>query len=52
MSVGWPRFNSALRGHGGLLAADMVLGVEPEKGVPGVGMVGGENTYRVTPPAA
>jgi Xaa-Pro aminopeptidase len=31
------------------LAADMVLAVEPKKGVPGVGMVGSENTYRVTP---
>jgi Xaa-Pro aminopeptidase len=27
----------------------MVLAVEPKRGVPGVGMVGSENTYRVTP---
>ncbi len=31
------------------LAADMVLAVEPKRGVPGVGLVGSENTYRVTP---
>jgi Xaa-Pro dipeptidase len=31
------------------LAANMVLAIEPKKGVPGVGMVGGENTYVVTP---
>ncbi len=30
------------------LVEDMVLAVEPKKGVPGVGMVGSENTYRVT----
>ena len=27
----------------------MVLALEPKKGVPGVGMVGTENTYVVTP---
>jgi Xaa-Pro aminopeptidase len=27
----------------------MVLALEPKKGVPGVGMVGTENTYLVTP---
>jgi Xaa-Pro aminopeptidase len=27
----------------------MVLALEPKKGVPGVGMVGNENTYLVTP---
>jgi Xaa-Pro aminopeptidase len=27
----------------------MVLALEPKKGVPGVGMVGSENTYLVTP---
>jgi Xaa-Pro aminopeptidase len=31
------------------LAEGMVLALEPKKGVPGVGMVGGENTYLVTP---
>ncbi len=31
------------------LAANMVLALEPKKGVPGVGMVGSENTYLVTP---
>ena len=30
------------------LAEGMVLSIEPKKGVPGVGMVGTENTYRVT----
>jgi Xaa-Pro aminopeptidase len=30
------------------LAAGMVLALEPKKGVPGVGMVGSENTYLVT----
>ncbi len=30
------------------LAEGMVLALEPKKGVPGVGMVGTENTYRVT----
>ena len=31
------------------LAANMVLALEPKKGIPGVGMVGSENTYVVTP---
>ena len=31
------------------LAAGMVLALEPKKGVVGVGMVGSENTYRVSP---
>jgi len=31
------------------LAENMVLALEPKQGVPGVGMVGSENTYRVTP---
>ncbi len=31
------------------LGEDMVLAVEPKRGVPGMGMVGSENTYRVTP---
>jgi Xaa-Pro aminopeptidase len=31
------------------LAGSMVLALEPKKGVPGVGMVGTENTYLVTP---
>ena len=31
------------------LAGGMVLAIEPKKGVPGVGMVGSENTYIVTP---
>ena len=31
------------------LAEGMVLALEPKKGVPGVGMVGSENTYLVTP---
>jgi len=31
------------------LAAGMVLALEPKKGVPGVGMVGSENTYLVSP---
>jgi Xaa-Pro dipeptidase len=31
------------------LAAGMVLALEPKKGVPGVGLVGSENTYLVTP---
>ena len=31
------------------LAANMVLALEPKKGMPGVGMVGSENTYVVTP---
>jgi Xaa-Pro dipeptidase len=31
------------------LSAGMVLALEPKKGVPGVGMVGTENTYLVTP---
>ncbi|HQF37765.1 MAG TPA: Xaa-Pro peptidase family protein [Opitutaceae bacterium] len=31
------------------LEEGMVLAVEPKRGVPGVGMVGSENTYRVTP---
>ena len=31
------------------LAENMVLALEPKKGVPGIGMVGSENTYRVTP---
>jgi len=31
------------------LAGGMVLALEPKKGVPGVGMVGTENTYLVTP---
>lgn len=31
------------------LAAGMVLALEPKKGVPGIGMVGSENTYIVTP---
>lgn len=31
------------------LEADMVLAVEPKKGLPGQGMVGVENTFRVTP---
>jgi Xaa-Pro dipeptidase len=31
------------------LAANMTLAIEPKKGVPGVGMVGSENTYVVTP---
>lgn len=31
------------------LAEGMVLALEPKKGVPGVGMVGTENTYLVTP---
>jgi Xaa-Pro aminopeptidase len=31
------------------LAAGMVLALEPKKGVPGVGMVGTENTFVVTP---
>ena len=30
------------------LAGGMVLALEPKKGVPGVGMVGSENTYIVT----
>jgi Xaa-Pro aminopeptidase len=31
------------------LAEGMVIALEPKKGVPGVGMVGTENTYLVTP---
>ena len=31
------------------LAGGMVLALEPKKGLPGVGMVGSENTYLVTP---
>ncbi|MBP7977163.1 MAG: M24 family metallopeptidase, partial [Verrucomicrobia bacterium] len=31
------------------LAEGMVLALEPKKGVPGVGLVGTENTYLVTP---
>jgi Xaa-Pro aminopeptidase len=31
------------------LTGGMVLALEPKKGVPGVGMVGTENTYLVTP---
>ena len=31
------------------LAEGMVLALEPKKGMPGVGMVGSENTYLVTP---
>ena len=31
------------------LAADMVLAVEPKKALPGLGMVGIENTFQVTP---
>ncbi|HEY5283219.1 MAG TPA: M24 family metallopeptidase, partial [Polyangia bacterium] len=31
------------------LAEGMALAIEPKKGVPGVGMVGSENTYLVTP---
>jgi Xaa-Pro aminopeptidase len=31
------------------LAGRMVLALEPKKGVPGVGLVGSENTYIVTP---
>ncbi len=31
------------------LEENMILAVEPKRGVPGVGMVGSENTYRVTP---
>ena len=31
------------------LAENMVLALEPKKGLPGVGLVGSENTYRVTP---
>jgi len=31
------------------LVAGMVLALEPKKGVPGVGMVGSENTYLVSP---
>lgn len=31
------------------LEADMVLAVEPKKGLPGQGMVGVENTFQVTP---
>ena len=31
------------------LMEGMVLALEPKKGVPGVGLVGGENTYAVTP---
>jgi len=31
------------------LVAGMVLALEPKKGMPGVGMVGSENTYVVTP---
>jgi Xaa-Pro aminopeptidase len=31
------------------LAEGMVLALEPKKGIPGVGMVGTENTYQVTP---
>ena len=31
------------------LVEGMVLAIEPKKGVPGVGMVGSENTYVVTP---
>jgi Xaa-Pro dipeptidase len=31
------------------LAANMTLAIEPKKGIPGVGMVGSENTYVVTP---
>jgi Xaa-Pro aminopeptidase len=31
------------------LVEGMVLALEPKKGVPGVGMVGSENTYLVTP---
>jgi len=34
------------------LAAGMVLALEPKKGIPGVGMVGLEDTFVVTPPAA
>jgi Xaa-Pro dipeptidase len=31
------------------LSEGMVLAIEPKKGIPGVGMVGSENTYLVTP---
>jgi Xaa-Pro aminopeptidase len=31
------------------LVENMVLAVEPKKGIPGIGMVGSENTYLVTP---
>ncbi|HTY86535.1 MAG TPA: Xaa-Pro peptidase family protein [Candidatus Acidoferrum sp.] len=31
------------------LAENMTLAIEPKKGVPGIGMVGSENTYVVTP---
>ena len=31
------------------LMENMVIALEPKKGVPGVGMVGSENTYLVTP---
>jgi len=31
------------------LAVNMVLALEPKKGIPGIGMVGSENTYVVTP---
>jgi Xaa-Pro aminopeptidase len=31
------------------LAEGMTLALEPKRGVPGVGMVGSENTYRITP---
>ena len=36
-------------GFDGPLVEGMVLALEPKKGVPGVGMVGTENTYLVTP---
>jgi Xaa-Pro aminopeptidase len=45
----WPvlanRFDKALR-------EGMTLAVEPKIGLPGIGMVGSENTYEVTPSGA
>lgn len=37
------------RGFDRLIQEGMVFALEPKKGVPGVGMVDIENTFRVTP---
>lgn len=46
---GWPVI---ARGFDRPLEAGMVLALEPKQGVPGIGMVGVENTFEVTPQGA
>ena len=48
--IRWQAYGSyTLKGFDEPLQEGMVLAVEPKVGIPGVGMVGVENTFVVTP---